>query len=523
MKKKVLVISLLSIFLYFGTMFNLSLSLTEKEKSILSYLTNSNIGIAFAQENNYYYEDDDGYYYVYKNNDRLYENYDNSINEDDYNNSYEPDKKEENKNRPVIIIENKIPIPYKDKPLFCDDHNYGNDYDQNEKCLIECSDSGFIVTDETNCPQKCPDGTYIMQGMECPFTGLNVTKNWFVCDIEDTIDCIIEPQQEGEQISFETSDSGNYAQCTEDNDCPFVSDAGFEIIVNGTNPTPSTFPALINTIQDVELGAGPYQVSELLSFEQIVENAIINVENVGVGDIEFFSLPTFPLAFDSAGQRVFTANFLSDSVSIIDLNNNNAVTDVDLLASGGENSFAIAFDSAGQRVFTANAGSSSVSIVDLNNNNAVTDVDLLASGGVLPFAIAFDSAGQRVFTANFDSDSVSIIDLNNNNAVTDVDLFASGGDAPIAIAFDSDGQRVFTANDISNSVSIIDLPSVSKICQDSGFDTGDIRTFSSGQEILQQTTCVNFSEQCTGEIMIQDTETQQCIIDDYVVLANVLP
>ena len=127
-----------------------------------------------------------------------------------------------------------------------------------------------------------------------------------------------------------------------------------------------------------------------------------------------------------------------------------------------------------------------------------------------------------MFTANYYSDSVSIIELDNSNNVIDVDLSASGGNAPSAIAFDQDDQRVFTANGVSNSVSIIDLPSISKICKDSGFDTGDIRTFEFEQETIQQVTCVNFSQQCTGNIDENITETQQCIIEDYVVLANVL-
>ena len=102
-------------------------------------------------------------------------------------------------------------------------------------------------------------------------------------------------------------------------------------------------------------------------------------------------------------------------------------------------------------------------------------------------------------------------------------FLASGGESPFSIVFDPDDQRVFTANDASNSVSIIDIPSISKICQDSGFDTGDIRTFGFEGEVLQQTTCVNFSEQCIGNIDENAIdETQQCIIDDYVVSANVL-
>ena len=60
---------------------------------------------------------------------------------------------------------------------------------------------------------------------------------------------------------------------------------------------------------------------------------------------------------------MFTANLLSHSVSIIDLANANTVTNVPLLPSGGDAPLGIAFDAAGQRVFTANANSDSVSII----------------------------------------------------------------------------------------------------------------------------------------------------------------
>ena len=90
------------------------------------------------------------------------------------------------------------------------------------------------------------------------------------------------------------------------------------------------------------------------------------------------------------------------------------VTNVPLGPSGGDTPVAIAFDEAGQRVFTANVCSDSVSIIDLDNANTVTNVPLGPSGGDTPGAIAFDEAGQRVFTANLFSASVSIIDLTNS-------------------------------------------------------------------------------------------------------------
>ncbi|MGH9980863.1 MAG: thrombospondin type 3 repeat-containing protein, partial [Nitrososphaeraceae archaeon] len=101
--------------------------------------------------------------------------------------------------------------------------------------------------------------------------------------------------------------------------------------------------------------------------------------------------------------------------------------------------------------------------------------------------------------------------------VTIVPLLPSGGDEPQEIVFDQAGQRVFTANTDSDSVSIINLSSatVSKICQDSGFDTGDIRTFVSGQQILEQITCVNFVGECSGEI--EDGEIKECTVHDYAI------
>jgi DNA-binding beta-propeller fold protein YncE len=86
---------------------------------------------------------------------------------------------------------------------------------------------------------------------------------------------------------------------------------------------------------------------------------------------------------------------------------------------------------------------------------------------------------------------------------------------PTSIAFDEAGQRVFTANSFSNSVSIIEFSTINRICQNSGFDTGDIRTFVSGQQTLEQITCVNFVGQCSGNV--ENGETRECTVEDYVV------
>ena len=72
---------------------------------------------------------------------------------------------------------------------------------------------------------------------------------------------------------------------------------------------------------------------------------------------------------------------------------------------------------------------------------------------------------------------------------------------------------------MSDSVSIIDLPTIAKICQDSGFDTGDIRTFVSNGQTIEQISCVNFVDECSGEIE-EGGETKECTVQDYAVSVN---
>jgi hypothetical protein len=162
---------------------------------------------------------------------------------------------------------------------------------------------------------------------------LSINKEWFVCNNDD-IDCTLETPDQ--QISFEGPNSGNYTQCTSDGQCPFANDAGFNITINGTSPTPNTIPAEVNTEQQVEVGAGSFAVSEELFSNRLVPDASFDVENVPVGQDIIFAFQRHFIDFDETGQRVFTANsFLSNSVSIINLTNSNNVTNVPVFPSGG--------------------------------------------------------------------------------------------------------------------------------------------------------------------------------------------
>ena len=64
-----------------------------------------------------------------------------------------------------------------------------------------------------------------------------------------------------------------------------ANDAGFNIEITGNSPTPNTIPAQVNTEQQVEIGAGPFSVTEELFSDELVPDASFDVENVPVENI----------------------------------------------------------------------------------------------------------------------------------------------------------------------------------------------------------------------------------------------
>ena len=93
------------------------------------------------------YGKDYGYGYDNKRDDRYYDDYRSVDDRKSYDSYQEPYKKVDNKkesDRPVIIVKNKIPIPPpppKDKDIICED-------------------TGILVDDIRNCPQKCETGEF---------------------------------------------------------------------------------------------------------------------------------------------------------------------------------------------------------------------------------------------------------------------------------------------------------------------------------------------------------------------------
>ena len=82
---------------------------------------------------------------------------------------------------------------------------------------------------------------------------------------------------------------------------------------------------------------------------------------------------------------------------------------------------------------------------------------------------------------------------------------------PVCIEYDLVNERMYVTNQQSGTVSILYL-SANNVCQDSGFDAGELRTYQSNGQTLEQITCVNFVGQYSGEI--EDGETRECCITE---------
>jgi len=128
----------------------------------------------------------------------------------------------------------------------------------------------------------------------------------------------------------------------------------------------------------------------------------------------------------------------------------------------GDEPVAICWNSQSNKVYTANYDSDDVTIVNGGSNQVITTVDV----GALPIALACDNTRNKVYVVNFGGGSVSVIDGQSNNVVKTIDV----GSAPRAILLNTSASRGYVANwgSASRSVSVIDLATDSVI--------GEVRT-----------------------------------------------
>jgi YVTN family beta-propeller protein len=98
-------------------------------------------------------------------------------------------------------------------------------------------------------------------------------------------------------------------------------------------------------------------------------NCVTNIDQVPVGNLPI------RIAYDSVNNRVYVANALSDTVSVIDACTLKVISTI----STQNNPFGIAYDSVNNRVYVANQASDSVSLI---NAATLKVVDTVSGDGI---------------------------------------------------------------------------------------------------------------------------------------------
>jgi len=155
------------------------------------------------------------------------------------------------------------------------------------------------------------------------------------------------------------------------------------------------------------------------------------------------------VAVNETTNRVYVANYGSDSVSVIDGASGNVIgTSIPV----GDGPRGVAVNEAANRVYVTNHLSHSVSVIDgaSGSGNAIGTSIPVGDG---PSGVAVNETTNRVYVANVRGLSVSVIDGATGVLIGSL---VPVGDVPSGVAVNETTNRVYVANYIGDSVSVID-------------------------------------------------------------------
>jgi YVTN family beta-propeller protein len=161
----------------------------------------------------------------------------------------------------------------------------------------------------------------------------------------------------------------------------------------------------------------------------IADNTVRNRIELRVGD------GPIDLALTADGQSLLSANFRSNTVSLIDLRSRVEITRF----SVGRRPAAVVADATGTYAFSVNSLSNSVTVIDLPRLAPVASLPVETT----PLRAALEPAGGRLFVINRDSPNLSVIRAEPLQ-VTDRVFTGAGA---ISIVADPQSRLVYVGND----------------------------------------------------------------------------
>lgn len=176
------------------------------------------------------------------------------------------------------------------------------------------------------------------------------------------------------------------------------------------------------------------------------------------------------LAISADGSRLYVANNLGDSMSIVNTTTGAAIVTTPV----GHNPYTVALSGDGKTAYVSNWGGKTVSALDAASGALKATIVV----GTHPSAMTVDASAARLYVANSDSDNVSVVNTVTNNVIQTVDLApypgAKVGASPNALALAPDGKSLYVANAGDNDVAVVRLPegSVAGLVPTAWYPTG---------------------------------------------------
>jgi serine/threonine-protein kinase len=170
-----------------------------------------------------------------------------------------------------------------------------------------------------------------------------------------------------------------------------------------------------------------------------VKRVVVSTVRVGGGPVD--------IAVDPAHSIACVTNNRDDTVSIIDTAKNSVHSTIKV----GTNPWGVGIDVPARRAYVANMWDYTVSVINLETFKTDATVNV----GKNPYGVAVDSAGHAVYVANSSDNTVSIIDTDNLTATSTIPVAPD----PRGIAIDASSRTAYITHEAEGKVSALDLRS----------------------------------------------------------------
>jgi YVTN family beta-propeller protein len=152
------------------------------------------------------------------------------------------------------------------------------------------------------------------------------------------------------------------------------------------------------------------------------------------------------IAISSFGDKVYVANYLASTISVIDGSTNNVVSSI----GTATNPWDIAISPDGSWLAVSHETSHGVYLYDLQGSGFV-NIPLVSQS----YGVAFSPDSSHLFATEFVPNMIAEIDLTDGNAFT-AHTLVSNGSGPHSVALSPNGCQIAATGSVSNVVSYLD-------------------------------------------------------------------